>query len=185
MTDRTIAKRALAVAFALLAAALPLAEIAAAGPPEPAVPDRIEVPAGNKPFLSAYAVGVQVYECDGATWRFVEPRAHLLDDRGKLIATHFAGPTWQAKDGSMVVGQRVDGTSVDPTAIPWLLLSAAATSAGHDGERLAATTYIQRVDTTGGLAPATTCSESAAGVRVEVPYTADYVFWKATRKDHA
>ena len=72
------------------------------------------------------------------------------------------------------------GVTVDATAIPWLLLSAASTSAGEDGGRLAGTTFIQRVATTGGLAPApTACNAATAGVLEEVPYTADYYFWKA------
>ena len=61
----------------------------------------------------------------GFGWGFVAPRANLYGDNGKLLMTHFGGPTWQAKDGSKVVAQRVDGVTVDPTAIPWLLLSAA------------------------------------------------------------
>jgi hypothetical protein len=74
----------------------------------------------------------------------------------------------------------VDQVSVDAGAIPWLLLSAASTSAGPDGDRLAGTTFIQRIATTGGLAPAAAdCNASTAGDRVEVPYTADYYFWKA------
>jgi hypothetical protein len=94
--------------------------------------------------------------------------------------THYAGPTWEARDGSKVVGSRVDGVTVDPTAIPWLLLSAASTAAGPDGDKLAKTTYIQRIATTGGLAPAASqCTAASSGSVVEVPYTADYVFWKA------
>lgn len=115
-------------------------------------------------------------------------RADLFGDNGQLIITHFAGPTWQAKDGSNVVGQRVngvtvDGVTVDATAIPWLLLSAKSTAAGPDGDRLVNTSYIQRVNTTGGLAPAATeCTTATAGKVAEVPYTADYYFWKATGK---
>ena len=69
---------------------------------------------------------------------------------------------------------------VDPTAIPWLLLSAKGT-VGADGDRLAGTSYIQRVATTGGLIPpADECNTGTAGTANEVPYTADYVFWKST-----
>ena len=51
-------------------------------------------------FLIGHAVGVQIYSCNGVVWSFVAPRANLVDDQGKLIISHFAGPTWQAKDGS-------------------------------------------------------------------------------------
>jgi hypothetical protein len=174
----------LAVALAAVAASA-LAQLAAAGPSAPPVPSRIAVPPGNKPFLVGHATGVQIYTCeafgDGYRWAFVAPRATLVDDRGKFLTTHFGGPTWQAKDGSAVVASRVDGVTVDADAIPWLLLSAASTSAGPDGDRLVATTFIQRIATTGGLAPAAgSCDAGTAGSTAEVPYTADYVFWKAT-----
>jgi hypothetical protein len=129
---------------------------------------------------------VQIYSCNvtstGFEWGFVGPRADLFDKRGKLIATHFGGPTWRAKDGSTVVGARVDGVTVDPTAIPWLLLSATSTTAGPHGDRLANTTFIQRTATTGGLAPAAAgCNATTTGTVVEVPYTSDYHFWKSAR----
>jgi hypothetical protein len=91
------------------------------------------------------------------------------------------GRRGQASDGSVAVGQRVNGVTVDPTAIPWLLLRAASTSEGLSGDRLAATTFIQRINTTGGLTPsASDCSATTVGRTAEVPYTADYWFWKKT-----
>jgi hypothetical protein len=151
------------------------------GPPRPDVPPEIQVPAGNKVFLVGHAVGVQIYSCNGVAWGFVAPRADLYNDHGKLIITHFAGPTWQATDGSRVAGQiAADPVTVDATAIPWLLLSA-RTFAGPDGDRLVATTYVQRINTRGGLAPpAADCNQTTAGTVAEVPYTADYYFWKHT-----
>ena len=162
------------------AAALSLLPAAQAGPRPPVVPGAIAVPDGNKVFLAGHAVGVQIYSCNGVAWSFVAPRANLYDDHGKLIITHFAGPTWRAKDGSTVVG-RLDAPpiTVDPTAIPWLRLAAASTAAGPDGDRLLNTSYIQRIATTGGLAPpAADCNATTAGTVAEVPYTADYYFWK-------
>ena len=73
----------------------------------------------------------------------------------------------------------MDRATVDATTIPWLLLSAASTAPGAKGERLTATTFIQRIATTGGLAPADAeCNAGTAGTSAEVPYTADYYFWK-------
>ena len=170
---------------AAAAAALLLAPLAHAGPDGPDVPGAIAVEEGHKVFLVGHAVGVQIYACNptatGFAWGLVAPRAELFDAKGKLVATHFGGPTWQAPDGSTVVGQRVDGVNLDPSAIDWLLLSARSTAAGDDGDRLAATTFIQRTATTGGRAPAaSTCNSATAGTTVEIPYTADYHFWKAT-----
>jgi hypothetical protein len=160
------------------------AQASFASPAEPAVPAKISVPAGNKLFLVGHATGVQIYLCDvtpaGFAWSFVAPRANLYDSRGKLLMTHFAGPTWQAKDGSRVVGRVVDRVTLYPTAIPWLLLSTASTTVGQDGDRLAGTTYIQRLNTSGGLAPDTACGAKTFGTTVRVPYSADYAFWKAT-----
>jgi hypothetical protein len=162
--------------LAVLVAAV-AAQAAYAGQGAPDVPGRIQVPEGNKVFLVGHAVGVQIYACNGVAWSLVAPRAELYGDNGKVIVSHFAGPTWQATDGSKVVGTRVDGVVVDPTAIAWLLLSAVPTGEG----RLTDTTYIPRVATTGGLAPApSACNAGTAGTQEEVPYTADYYFWKAT-----
>jgi hypothetical protein len=141
------------------------------------VPGAIAVPKGNELYLEAHAVGVQIYSCNGQAWSLSGPRADLYDGR-KKIGTHFAGPTWQTKDGSKVVAARVSGINVDPTAIDWLLLSATSTTPG----KLGRTTYIQRVNTTGGLVPsAADCHAGTAGTVEEVPYTADYRFFKARR----
>ena len=156
---------------ALAVAAWPLAQrgrCRAGGAHRPdRVPIDIAVPAGHKLFLVGHAVGVQIHRCDavadGYSWTFVGPRAELYDDNGKLLTTHFGGPSWQARDGSKAVG-RLDGrVTVDPTAIPWLRLVATG-SAGPDGDRLAGTTYIQRIATTGGLAPApASCNADTVG----------------------
>jgi hypothetical protein len=78
-----------------------------------------------------------------------------------------------------VTATKVDEANLDPTAVNWLLLAKKTTSAGADGDRLAATTYIQRTATTGGRAPAASECD-VTGEIAEIPYTADYHFWKAT-----
>jgi hypothetical protein len=174
-----------ATILAVVAIAIP--GIALAGPAEPAVPTEIAVVDGYKVFLVAHAVGVQIHECvpngSGYRWRFAGPRADLYSDNGTLLAKHSSGPSWQARDGSKVMAT-LDGNgtvTVDPTAIPWLRLRVTSASAGPDGDRLGETKYIQRIETTGGLAPAAaTCNADTLGEVAEVPYTADYAFWKAT-----
>jgi hypothetical protein len=163
----------------------PLAQVAPAEPAGPDVPSTIAVGDGFKVFMVGHAAGVQVYSCGatstGYAWSFVAPRADLYGDNGQLVATHFGGPTWQARDGSTVRAKRDQGVTVDPTAIPWLLLSKDSVTAGPDGDRLTGTAFIQRTATTGGLAPAAAeCNAGSAGDIVEVPYTADYWFWKST-----
>jgi hypothetical protein len=164
-------------------AALPLAQVADAKTEAPDVPGDIQVEEGHKLFLSGHAIGVQIYRCNatagGFAWGLVAPRANLYDDNGKRIMAHYGGPTWEARDGSTVMAARDGQASVDATAIPWLRLRTTSTSPGLDGDRLVKTAYIQRVATTGGLAPAAAdCSAASAGDRIEVPYTADYYFWK-------
>jgi hypothetical protein len=169
----------------LSAAALAVIAIAApayAGPSSPTVPSPIAPPAGHKVFLVTHAEGVQIYQCGEATgaWTLQAPRAELYAQNGKVVGGHHVGPTWMATDGSYVVGRRVDGVNVDATAIDWLLLAKDTSAAGADGDRLAATTYVQRVNTTGGRAPAAIECD-VAGETAEIPYAADYYFWKAAR----
>jgi hypothetical protein len=125
------------------------------------------------------ATGVQKYTCQasgtGAAWTFVAPDAKLFDSYGRQVGTHFAGPTWQYKDGSTVVGAKVSAATLDLTAVPWLLLSAA--SHGPVLGKMTNVTTIQRLSTTGGNAPTTGCDTSHLGATADVPYTAKYFFY--------
>ena len=174
----------------------------------PSVPPNLVVPEGNHLVLKGRAVGSQNYVCTpvaGApTWMFVGPQATLFVDltwpiqQSKQVATHFfssnpeeAGmtrPTWQSSmDSSRVWGNAIE-TSTDPQyvapgAIPWLLVKTVGTQYGDNyGTILSLTTYIQRVNTSGGMAPSTACDESSYGQLVLVPYTADYYFYRANRR---
>jgi hypothetical protein len=153
----------------------------------PEIPEALAVPDGNKLAFVLQAEGVQIYDCkaaaDGsASWVFRAPEADLFGQRGRLAGSHYAGPTWEALDGSTVVGSRLAGATVDASAIPWLLLQAAS----HTGKgRMSKVTFIQRISTTGGLAPATGCDATLAGAVAAVDYTADYVFYEAKPKGRA
>jgi uncharacterized protein DUF3455 len=146
----------------------------------------------------------------GVTFVLFTPQATLFDDEGGQLTTHYFSPnpsevntnpkvlgdrmiraTWQdSKDSSTVWGKVNPGNSssdsnyVEPGAIPWLLV----TIAGHQdgptgGDRLSATTFIQRLSTHGGLAPSTGCTSLGdLGNMVFVPYTTDYYFYKSTGK---
>jgi hypothetical protein len=132
------------------------------------------------------AVGVQVYVC-GTTptnatpaWLFVNPQANLMTDSGRFVGTHFIGPVWQSHDGSSVTGAKAAGATVDPSALPWLLLNAT----GHADESgfFDDVTSIQRLATVGGNAPATGCDATTLGTILQVPYSAEYVFYKKKTK---
>jgi hypothetical protein len=168
--------------IALLTAAIGLGVAGAAQAnnikPPPVPSTTLQPSKDHRPFKLGHAVGVQIYTCTGTAWSSAIPRADLYNDAGQKKWVHFGGPTWQHKDGSTVVGLTPAQASVtvNTTAIPWLLLAAKSTAAGPFGDMMVKTTYIQRVNTTGGLAPALPC---AAGTVKEIPYTADYYFWRA------
>jgi len=183
------------------AAALALVTIASPARAQsvPPVPASLDVPSGQSAYLVAHATGTQNYVCTlapgGFQWTFFGPQATLFDGATQQIATHFlsanpdeggkARATWQhSQDSSAVwavaIASSTDATFVEPNAIPWLLLRAVGTEDGaFPGGTLSTTTFIQRVNTAGGLAPGTGCGQAAdIGVKALVPYTADYVFYR-------
>jgi Protein of unknown function (DUF3455) len=145
------------------------------------VPDKLKPPANESLAMIVPAKGVQIYECrakkdqPGAyEWTFVAPEADLFDRSGKKIGRHYAGPHWESTDGSKVAGtvkEHADAPQAD--AIPWLLL--VTKSVGPQGS-LSRITSIQRVNTVGGVAPKSDCSQSTVGTTARIPYTADYYF---------
>ena len=139
-----------------------------------------DAPVEGKPiYFHARADGVQVYVAkdDGGklAWALKGPEALLYDDRGRNVGKHMAGPTgpvWELSDGSKVIGEKV--ASMDkPGALPWLMI----TVKSHDGPKgkLTSVGYLKRIDTDGGLPPAT--PPAAAGAEENVPYRATYVFF--------
>jgi hypothetical protein len=145
----------------------------------PEVPPEIAVDEGNKVHFHGYALGFQIYTWNGTDWGSAVPRATLFDDDGNIVATHFGtpnGPGWRSNSGSEVVGKLPPKKAlVDTNSIPWLLLSANAPFT-HGPGVLAATTFIHRVNTVGGVAPAE--AGTVIGQVAEVPYSADYFFYR-------
>ena len=148
------------------------------------IPDAIAVPEGNKLKLSLVGSGVQRYECTNASgtyaWKFIAPEADLLDRHERVAGHHSAGPTWQANDGSQVTAKKTAEATVAADSIPWLLLEAATHTGKGDFDDI---TFIQRVETEGGLTPAASCSEANSGERADIPYRAVYRFYKPTHCD--
>lgn len=155
----------------------------------PEVPSTLQVPDGFKVSFRAYAVGVQIYTATTSStdptklvWTFTAPEAVLMDAEGKLVGIHYAyagpgRPGWESESGSLVVGSRtVPPVVVDPNAIPWLVLDGFYSEGPGIFE---GTAYIQRVNTTGGLAPST--PPTRIGEVVRIPYTAEYFFYRAQK----
>jgi hypothetical protein len=176
--------------FRLALAAIPIAIVAPVARAQQSLPPAIAQP-GAVTVLTVHAVGAQIYECqpDAAGklgWQFREPIASLLVD-GRTVGRHFAGPSWELADGSLVVGKvegRAPGASADD--IPWLKLE------GSSGRgKFANVNVVQRINTKGG---ALTGACDNAGALTAVPYASDYVFLTKGRaiplalpatKDHA
>ena len=147
----------------------------------PETPSAIKPPAGQVLAFDALASGVQIYECKAKSetqyeWTFISPEAPLTDKSGALIGKHYGGPTWEAKDGSTVVGEvKAREAAPSPSAIPWLLLSAKSNTGTGLFSNIKS---IQRVDTTGGVAPAQPCGAANGKTLVRVPYTAKYLYFR-------
>lgn len=146
------------------------------------------------PCPNATTAAAMCPDASGFAWTFFGPQATLFNDDEKQITTHFLSPnpdesgtpraTWQhSRDTSSVWAVSIASSSdpgfVEPGAIPWLLLEVVGDQDGPTGHKLTATTFIQRLNTSGGIAPSTGCTQSTdVGTKALVPYTADYFFYK-------
>ncbi len=147
------------------------------------LPAAVQVPAGNRVALETVGRGEITYECrdkkDAAgqfEWFFVGPAAQLLARDGAVLGRYFGPPaTWASNDGSSLTGAQVAVAPAQAGSIPLQLVKAnpATGTGGMQG-----VSYIQRVATSGGVAPAAACNTAALGKREIVKYQADYIFWK-------
>jgi hypothetical protein len=141
------------------------------------IPAKLAVPADAKLIGKYAAKGVQIYICTakggGNEWAFKAPEATLTDSDGKISVKHYAGPSWEAPDGSKIVGKAIaNEPAPKPGAIPWLLLSAESSGNGM----FAGARFVQRVNTSGGVGPTGACVRPGAEERVD--YTADYIIYR-------
>jgi hypothetical protein len=135
--------------------------------------------AADAPAIQMTGKGVQIYSCQPAgasfAWKLKGPEAVLYTDDGKPAGRHFAGPSWQAADGSTIVGQTlVSSPSPQPGSIAWLVLRVVSNSSAG---LFANVTYVTRTGTQGGIAPASGCDLAHPGVETRSPYTATYTFF--------
>lgn len=138
---------------------------------------QLQVPEGSNISFHVFGVGFQVYRWDGTQWKFSNPEANLFADAGQsaLVGTHFsepgAKPNWLTTSGSRVIGTLATRCTVNANAIDWVKLSADNSGTGVFNQ----TTFIQRLNTVGGLAPTT--PGTVVGQEFKSPYTADYYFY--------
>src|SRR6266545_6964635 len=148
----------------------------------PDAPEALRPPADQVLALEALATGLQIYECAASQdqparfeWVFKAPEAELFDRTGRKVGKHYAGPTWESTDASAVVGEvKARDAGPDPSAIPWLLLSAKSNSGSGVFSQIKS---IQRLQTAGGKAPSAPCSRDNAQQVVRVRYRAAYYFY--------
>ena len=135
------------------------------------VPSGLEVQGPE--ILRVTATGDQIYVWREAQkmWMFKAPEARFSG--AGVTGRHYAGPTWEADDGSLVLAHKVnEKPSPDANSIPWLLLKAV----DHLGRGiLSQVTFIQRLNTKGGVAP--TAPGTKDGQEARVHYTAVYIFY--------
>lgn len=172
------------IALKPLAAAILVSTLAAcaANVSAPSVPQAVAVPAGHTPVMILKGVGLLTYECRAKTdavgtheWVFAGPDATLQDAGGRVVGKYYGGPTWEHNEGSKITGKQLAVAPASAGAIPLQLVQTTpATGYGPFN----GVTYIQRVNTVGGVAPSAACTASTMGTKQTVPYSADYVFYK-------
>ena len=174
-------KTFLMIATAAVLSACASSPLMTKGVDNAALPEAVRVPAGQKQMMATSATGEITYECrekkDMAgqhEWAFVGPVATLHGADKKMVGKYYAGPTWEAADGSKVTGKQVAIAPSSPGSIP-LQLVKAEPAMGKGA--MTGVSYIQRLNTKGGVAPAMACDAMAKGQRQVVAYEADYVFY--------
>ena len=174
----------------LAAAAAALLSACASGPmmmkpyDQGALPAPVQVPAGNRVAMETVGMGQITYECRAKAamageyeWFFVGPDAKLMDRSGKQVGRYYGPPaTWENMDGSKVTATQVAVAPAMAGSIPYQLVKA---NPAMGNGMMTGTTYIQRVATRGGVAPAMACGASNLGARQVVQYQADYIFYRA------
>ncbi len=147
------------------------------------LPAAVQVPAGHKVSMETVGVGQITYECRakkdmaGHEWVFVGPDAKLMDRMGKQVGKYYGPPaTWESNDGSKLTATQL---AVAPAAAGSIPLQLVKANPAMGMGAMQGVTYIQRVATQGGVAPATPCDASKAGTKQIVNYQADYILWKA------
>jgi len=146
------------------------------------IPQAVTPPAGHKSVMTLKGVGMLTYECRAKAgaigtheWAFVGPDAMLQDASGKTVGKYYGGPTWEHNEGGKITGKQLAVAPGAAGAIPLQLVQTAP--AIGDGP-FKDVSYIQRVNTVGGVAPSATCDASKIGNKQTVKYAADYVFYK-------
>lgn len=148
------------------------------------LPPAMHVPAGHKVAMETVGTGDITYECRAKAgtpgaheWVFVGPNAKLWDRAGKQVGKYYGPPaTWENMDGSRITATQLAVAPAGAGSIPLQLVKA---NPAMGTGAMTGVTYVQRVATQGGVAPAMACGAGNTGAKQVVKYQADYIFYKA------
>jgi hypothetical protein len=183
MISRTAAVPASALLLSLLAACGSMAPMMPTYS-QAMLPAAVQVPAGHKVAMETVGVGEITYQCSAKKdmagqfeWVFAGPEAKLNDRSGKQVGKYYGPPaTWESMDGSRLTATQV---AVAPNGMGNIPSQLVKGNPAMGSGAMRGVTYIQRVDTRGGVAPVTPCAAGNMGARQTVKYQADYIFYKA------
>ncbi|HUP31196.1 MAG TPA: DUF3455 domain-containing protein [Usitatibacter sp.] len=151
---------------------------AAVGVPAGIAP-QLRASANEAPDFMLRATGTHVYECragrGGYAWTFLNPDATLFDGT-RSIGTHSTVGSWESSSDRSSTSGRVAATQpAGPGNLPWALYRTQSTTGAG---LFNGVTSVQRVNTIGGAAPATGCTDTSLGTETRVAFTADFYFYK-------
>jgi hypothetical protein len=168
-------------AISLAALGLAVPAFGAVAPPA-GITSAITASADEEAAFALRAEGTHIFECktvasnpDRYAWAFTAPDATLYD-AGRPVARHAAENQFEAladrSSLSATLRARQDGGADN---LPWILMRALPT---EDAGLFAGVTSVQRVNTSGGVAPAAGCDADNVGKEARSRFSADYYFYR-------
>ncbi|WP_372826344.1 DUF3455 domain-containing protein [Polaromonas sp.] len=162
----------------------PLSQLSQYLTQQPTLPADIRVPTGHQAVLEATGSGELQYECQAINrtpfkyaWLPRDRSIELRDSANSSIVLSRNARSWVHRDGSaLAVREFVEV----PNGAHSLPLQRARVEPSELNGALHNISYIQRIRTVGGVPSVRNCSAAELGMRVSVPYEADYVFWRPT-----
>ncbi len=147
------------------------------------LPDAVKVPAGHAVVLETVGVGTITYQCRAKPtmagqfeWVFVGPDAVLNSRSGKSLGKYFGPPaTWESADGSKITGTQL---AISPAPVGNIPLQLVKANPAMGEGAMKGISFIQRVQTKGGVAPSAVCDATKVDAKQIVNYQSDYIFYK-------
>lgn len=149
---------------------------------QPTLPADIRVPDGHQAVLEARGSGELQYECQAVklspyeyAWLPRDRTIEIRDSANSSIVLSRSARSWVHRDGSALAVREFVEIPNGAFSLP---LQRARVEPSDAAGALHNISYIQRIRTVGGLPSVRNCSAAELGMRVSVPYEAEYVFWR-------